>query len=419
MHHNRMWIISIGKQRASRKFITIQSEIFLQTYFSDSWFWIHVSADNCSGNICSWELSGLKPHKQYGFYVRTDIYQPNSTINRNGESDIKYFRTVEQLSQVYPLLTSFKTNTTITLMWNVVKDEEPLVKLFIIDIIHYVDDDVIRYRDYCENPHEVIEPKTNTFQNCTSEIFEMKTCSETHCRKRRSSNVLKTIQFGKDKAPNYTYTIDNLQPFTSYVFEFFACTNKDSCGPFAYHFERTSPTPNGDQLNVVFQQLQDNFQITLTPNGIVNSIIVSIIIETMTLTSNTSTSTCIPGDVMTNNSLEYNFKGLAPGNFSFRVQAVSLAGLGPMTEWYTTTIAEYSSHNTAKIVLWAFFAIGIILAASVYAYRERLFVRLLNYIRQDSDTEVLVKVAFDPNFDEDVIIDRMQINGQEIYVGNH
>lgn len=51
------------------------------------------------------------------------------------------------------------------------------------------------------------------------------------------------------------FSVNELQPYTTYAFEFFSCHSRTECSPFYYHVDRTNPTVKGDDFNITDIQI--------------------------------------------------------------------------------------------------------------------------------------------------------------------
>ena len=110
----------------------------------------------------SYELSQLEPNTAYAFHVQIFVNNNKTDINPQASSNhkqslVKFFRTkIDEISRVVNLKTAKKTINSITLSWDVIKNEEDLLDHFALDIITMPDlGYIIDERDYCLHPIEL------------------------------------------------------------------------------------------------------------------------------------------------------------------------------------------------------------------------------------------------------------------------
>lgn len=410
--------------------------------FRYSWETIFVNISeihNESEHYHSYVLENLESLTQYAFYIRTETYQSGSVVRRQGQTEIKYFKTtLETLTQVAGLRTISKTSTTITLHWTLYENEEELIRLYNVDVLYQPDDRLIQQRDFCEDPHEdyyFVEPESEG-ELCNGEKFEedlehRSGESREGRQKRAIANVqeykyyVKSVMFTKNQADRNVYKIEGLKPFTLYAFQFFACETEDTCSPYAFHYDRTAAAASGDRLTLKIKSLENQvLNLKLTPSEVKNGEIVGFIIQTMTSTRSPNVSSiCVPRHNMKVNSWSYYLRDLPAGLVKVRARAVSLAGLGVFTPWVNATIViiEKPPTTTTAGLIWSVVVVLLILSTTaMWLYRRGSLRRVLERLRGSDLTQVLVRAAFDPNQDEEdeVIIEQMIINGRDLRFEN-
>lgn len=103
-------------------------------------------------------LTSLKQYTQYAYYIRTQLSLKvkDQLINvTQGQSQVKYFKTLPDRPRPPIVRTKGKTNVTITLEWIPSTPEHELVQKYFIDV-YVLSDDVeeIDKRNYCLDPKE-------------------------------------------------------------------------------------------------------------------------------------------------------------------------------------------------------------------------------------------------------------------------
>uniref|UniRef100_A0A336LVG6 receptor protein-tyrosine kinase n=1 Tax=Culicoides sonorensis TaxID=179676 RepID=A0A336LVG6_CULSO len=408
-------------------------------------------------NYMAFNLTELSPMTQYAIYVRTE-FQDNY-YRTQGQSPIRYFKTpIDSLTQVLNLTTYAKSSTSITLTWTVMPKEEDYIKFYTVDILRQPDDQVIYGRDFCKHPHEksayeMQEIETNNEECCCQNSHDnidygmspavteytssstIITSSKKKARIKRETNDLDEY-FGNNEEPliadvtKYKYyvdsivfmpnqTIDNnryeitgLKPFVLYSFQFFACMNVTICSPYTFHSDRTRPDSDADTVNVTVNQSGEQnktISITFETKNETSGAIVGYIIEQrreMEGSYSVSQSNCIS---KANNFLwnqTYTIDTLPPGNTQLRFQTISLAGLGPFTEWFNVTVLEppatVSPFNSFMLALF----ISCLICSSFYGFiwfkHNRMKICHPKPPEDRNEFEMLVMSMHGSNFDDNL-----------------
>ncbi|KAG4072256.1 hypothetical protein HA402_004188 [Bradysia odoriphaga] len=101
-------------------------------------------------------VTNLKQYTQYAYYVRTQLSLQfkDQLINvTQGQSQVKYFKTLPDRPRPPIVRTKQKTNESITLEWIPSTPEHELVERYFIDVYAIIDDvNELNKRDYCQNP---------------------------------------------------------------------------------------------------------------------------------------------------------------------------------------------------------------------------------------------------------------------------
>ncbi|XP_037024590.1 insulin-like peptide receptor [Bradysia coprophila] len=106
-------------------------------------------------------VTNLKQYTQYAYYVRTQLslQLKDQLINvTQGQSPVKYFKTLPDRPRPPIVRTKQKTNESITLEWIPSTPETELVERYFIDVYAIIDDvNELNKRDYCQNPKVKVE----------------------------------------------------------------------------------------------------------------------------------------------------------------------------------------------------------------------------------------------------------------------
>uniref|UniRef100_A0A182TM38 receptor protein-tyrosine kinase n=1 Tax=Anopheles melas TaxID=34690 RepID=A0A182TM38_9DIPT len=186
---------------------------------------------------------------------------------------------------------------------------------------------------------------------------------------------------------NYEYTVAGLSPFTRYVFQLFACSENDAvyCSSYSLYSDRTNPAPYVDRVNVSVEMKEQemaptgpelvapknhsseegNTTATVTttttpPVSIVkttygdrivlyfpeptevNGLTVAYRVEREVINGTylKRHTDCFTRLEHERNQYRYTIQGVTPGEYLLRVQAISLAGAGPFSEWMLVRVLE-------------------------------------------------------------------------------
>lgn len=331
-------------------------------------------------NTFSTTIGNLTQNTQYAYYVKSQVVpkkHENDVLHiSQGLSNIEYFVTTADVPS-YPFVeTLSKTNTSITLSWTPIDDNE-VIDIYLVDIFIQPDEhEVLDTRDYCLNPkvetHETVGIQVSsievTYQNCNQEFekwkmanpdsinpeFDWKIHRQTECAKQNSrklqqneegSQILKYVNEDKtskgcgdnkdcheahrisrqineilpfnsnsnsndkdrtDLGINHLRqqqfdklqgTFENLQPYTLYVFQVFAC-NTFGCSPYFFHYDRTESSIYADEIPslTITTDPYDTNQVHLEfpPPHKPNGLTVAFHIEKQDLSIFKVTKYCIP-----------------------------------------------------------------------------------------------------------------------------
>ncbi|KAJ8939845.1 hypothetical protein NQ318_011853 [Aromia moschata] len=140
---------------------------------------------------------------------------------------------------------------------------------------------------------------------------------------------------------NYTkYELTGLKPYSTYVFYISACNKADKCGPVRQEFSRTKKKTDADNV--------DPIDVNVSHNGVTikwieptspNSMILSFNIEynKIDVEHSKPMTECLSRNKR-HVSNKLTLANLQPGEYSTRVQAVSLAGPGKFSEYKAFTV---------------------------------------------------------------------------------
>ncbi|KAJ6649870.1 Insulin receptor-related protein [Pseudolycoriella hygida] len=263
-------------------------------------------------------ITNLKQYTQYAYYVRTQLSLKvkDQMLNvTQGQSEVKYFRTLPDRPRPPIVRTQSKTNVTITLEWNPSTPERELVQKYMIDVYVIADDvDEIDKRNYCDYPRVNDEKKEDIIktpeliccrdQKAYLEFFQRdsnETCgpSDPTCEMtykfvlfhHHVENALlmadpsKPYQFDEESIESpahhsghpgpiirkfgghrgkfylHSHIIDdkymqslripNLKPFTNYAFYVYACNKISNCSDYYFHSDRTLPYIYADEIAIL------------------------------------------------------------------------------------------------------------------------------------------------------------------------
>lgn len=167
------------------------------------------------------------PFTQYAFYVKTQvvlkIHEEEKLGVSQGLSNIMYFKTNPEAPS-YPVVdTHKKTNTTITLVWQPMFDNEWIENYKCDVFIHPDEHKILDARNYCDNPrvdaHVTIGTEVNpnsVYQSCSAEfedwqianpdsvdpeyewrIHRRAQCAQRHSRRVREESQSEIMQYVK------------------------------------------------------------------------------------------------------------------------------------------------------------------------------------------------------------------------------
>lgn len=154
------------------------------------------------------------------------------------------------------------------------------------------DDDPIcnKYYEY----HRFKRSITQTLEDLADAINDEQLFHEIPIPKSPKPDSQLPIAYTKEKTnPNYMYskllkndtskfTIANLKPYHMYGVHVYACNSISGCSEYFMHFDRTDPTPGGDDVSMIIEkddEVHDTVHITILPPKNPNGITVAFQIE--------------------------------------------------------------------------------------------------------------------------------------------
>ncbi|XP_070495241.1 putative molluscan insulin-related peptide(s) receptor isoform X2 [Chironomus tepperi] len=388
----------------------------------------------------SYILSNLKQFTTYVFTIQRYlidtsyfIINPDSNSSVSGISEPKRFKTLMNIpSRVRRFTVPVKTSTSITLSWSVLKSEELAINRY---LLYYFEVPVIQsqlnIRDYCLEP---IEYETSSMvkrelvheidNRCCSicceevkhEVEEIETDDDDFAqdiikfseKSRRSDPEKHRAEF-KNK-PNFqqyrsiseeikTYTVTHLKPYTSYAFQIFACAAH--CGEYELLYMRTAYDENYDQieLNPLDQEYQGtDFRVKFNEPKLKNGAITNYIIEIKEINDQLHKTECFSCQHFIGNSSVYVEKDILPGDYIFRIRAVSLAQKGPFTDWHRYKVIDPDEKSSIGLIMaiLSFVLTAIIIVAISSYYRHRI--RMI--LRHHEDNDILMNEMEVMHFDD-------------------
>ncbi len=274
-----------------------------------------------------------------------------------GQSNVKYFKTLPDRPRPPIVRTRHKSNETITLEWMPSTPEPQLVQRYIIDVYELADElKEIETRNYCNDPKVVKKRNATTVpeviccrdQRAYLEFFQRDTnqsCghADPTCEKAFEfilfhhdvENTLRMADQLKPPSERYQHKVmpyddyaldpihrsnskylfshiidDNrtdsvfvptLKPFNLYAFYVYACNTVTNCSDYYFHSERTAPSPDSDAISVTAlpdKVRTDIITISIRPPNKTNSIIVAYEVESYDYALIMPNITCIPKKVM-------------------------------------------------------------------------------------------------------------------------
>lgn len=378
-----------------------------------------------------------------------DVVSPTLANTRNGQSQVRVFRTLMDVpSRVYNLTAVAKTETSMTLNWNVHDNEVDAIQYFYVNIIVQPDHtELLDKRNYCIDPIEQAEydeadgiPSVKReeqdhdipwSENCCE------LCPQHHkrphsqlpelTRRKRDVNDFESIldeevnkgppreeslrskrsitdyinYFGRRNFSGHlrSYTIEGLRPFTQYALQFFACTN-DKCSDYEMYTKRTLPSSDYDQLFMMpksYLVYGDHIILHFDEPVKRNGAIINFIIEYRSGDANLTAHLRPPTICLTRrqhelSKHEYHVTGLSAGFYYIRAKAVSIAGQGSFTDWHQYELIN-SSQDT--ITEWVMTSLGLLmLFAVVVVYL--VYNRHKIFIGDESDRVILLMNEIGP-----------------------
>jgi hypothetical protein len=115
-----------------------------------------VSLDDCKfiKDFLTYKIFNLTQYTQYAFYVRTSILQDDLMNGKNGQSEVRYFKTLaDKPSQPIDAYTIGRTSDSISIGWIIKPEEKDLVDHYTVDV--FVQQDLTSFfdqRNYCLYP---------------------------------------------------------------------------------------------------------------------------------------------------------------------------------------------------------------------------------------------------------------------------
>ena len=402
-------------------------------------------------------ITDLEQSENYAFFIQTymneDVVESPAQANtKNGQSKVRVFRTMMDVpSRVYNLSSVARTETSMTLNWNVHDNEVDAIEYFYIDIIVQPDHvELLDKRNYCINPIEQAEydeadgippAKGDTGNEQDHDIPWSEDCCELcpqhhkrpHLllpeltRRKRDVNDFESILDEEvNKGPpreessrpkrsiqdyvnyfgrrNFTgsyrsYTIEGLKPFTQYALQFFACTYL-KCSNYEMYTKRTLPSSDYDQLHLVPKsylvygdQIVLHFDEPTKKNGAIIDYIIEYRSGDVNLTSHLRPETiCLTRRQHELSKHNYHIIGLLPGFYYIRAKAVSIAGQGPFTDWHKYELINSSEDTITSWIMTSFglFMLFVTVVAYLVYNRHKIF------IADDADRVMLLMNEIGP-----------------------
>ncbi|XP_070490631.1 insulin receptor-like [Chironomus tepperi] len=385
----------------------------------------------------SYILSNLKQFTTYVYTIHRSPYYFFNTIITEGNSSVsgisepRRFKTLMNIpSRVSKFSVPNKTSTSITLSWNVLKSEEAAINRY---LLYFWEVPVIQsqlsIRDYCLEPIEYEVPSIRVKRDlvqksnsscCTKccegtkhqtteieheddfaqSIIKFSETTQRSDPERHTTEIRNNKSFQQYRSISEeirTYTVTNLKPYTSYAFQLYVCA--EHCGEYELLYMRTAYDENYDQLNLLKQEYEGiDFRIKFDEPKLKNVAITSYIIEIQEVNDLFRKTECFSCQHFIGNSSVYATKDLQPGDYIFRIRAVSLAQRGAFTSWHRYKVIDpyekFKIELTVSILSIFLLAVVIVVAVKLY-YRHRN--RMLFRHRENDDMLMHEMDVFDLN----------------------
>lgn len=194
----------------------------------------------------------------------------------------------------------------------------------------------------------------------------------------------KIVFFFRRSVPGNTtnVTFTDLDPYSLYTFEVKACREVDSaeispteekrCSISTYATVRTLADMERDKLKWLAIEVKNRsvelmWQVPVKPNSIILSY--DIEYRRTDIPNSRPITDCIRA---VDYYGSYLLPGLALGNYAFRVRTVSLAGIGPFSDFESISITEFSSKSIILVsLLITFFIFLVVVSIVLFLYFKK------------------------------------------------
>lgn len=317
----------------------VSDEIFLERDSCSSFGWQNVFLNSSfigNKDILEYQLTNLQQFTTYTFSIQTYQYGMSELMLNNTEGDVaispvQTFRTMlKALSRVRNFATLNKTDSSITLKWDVVDNEASEVEFFYLDVEKKpFKQELLDRRDYCEYPIED-ETETIALEQFVEDIQSKEpllNCCDMCCkadkekqrvRQQEDNDLQDSLMKFSEQAPgsnteprmkikgspNFlnrimiypfqrTFTVNDLTPFMTYNFHLHACLSYSKCSDYEVVSETTLKSSNKSfdrvELRPASYVFETNaFHIRFEEPVAVNGVIVSYIAEIWKTRTNTT-----------------------------------------------------------------------------------------------------------------------------------